>query len=52
MFKRIAFAKIGWGETYTGEEIRGRFHYIKEGGSAHERFNFKLGPGARSLSGV
>ena len=46
-FKRIAVAKIGWGETYTGEEIKGRFGYFKKVRDAYERFNFKLGPGKR-----
>ncbi|MGO9095030.1 MAG: protein NO VEIN domain-containing protein [Bryobacteraceae bacterium] len=47
-FKRIAFAKIAWGETYTGEEVVGRFSYLKgRQGAGHERYNFKLGPAGR-----
>jgi hypothetical protein len=47
-FQRIAFAKIAWGETYTGEEVVGRFSYLKKRhGAGHERFNFQPGPGGR-----
>ena len=40
MANRIAFAKTGWSEDYSGGDVVGRHAHILEGKKAHERFNF------------
>jgi len=40
MAARIAFAKTGWSEEYSGGDVFGRHAHIAEGKEAQERFNF------------
>lgn len=40
MYKKIAFVKTGWSDSYQGEAVFGRHDYISKYKEAHERFNF------------
>src|SRR5947207_1572074 len=40
MFDQILFARIGWGDVYKGEELKGNFREPNESNSWFERFNF------------
>lgn len=42
---RVAIAKIGWCESYTGDPVSGRTAHIIRTGDGHERFNFRTAAG-------
>jgi hypothetical protein len=43
----IAFAKIGWCETFSGDEVAGTHRYVTQKEEGHERFNFQPAPDGR-----
>jgi hypothetical protein len=47
MRKQILFARIGWGNNYSGEDLTGHFSEPNSSGSWWERFNFMPGPDDR-----
>ena len=47
MEQKIAFVKTGWSEEYKGGLVVGRYSYLQENETGHERFNFLQAPDRR-----
>ena len=47
MEQKIAFVKTGWSEEYRGGPFAGRYSYLQENETGHERVNFLQAPNSR-----